>query len=94
MSSSSRCVEDTIARRIAVAMKPHGGRIPGLIRPLQLERYGSRHIRCLSARTGCMIMLLPPLRRTQLTVRTPRAIGEPAAKQEFKGEDTVPRGIA
>ena len=45
MSSPCLYAEDTIARCIAVAMKPLGGRKPGLIRPLRLVRCGSKRVR-------------------------------------------------
>ena len=45
MSSPCRCAEAIIARSIAMAMKPHGGKMPALIRPSPPARYGWRRIR-------------------------------------------------
>jgi hypothetical protein len=45
MSSPCPCVEGTIARYIAVAMKPRGGGKPCLIRPLLPAHCGSKRIR-------------------------------------------------
>jgi hypothetical protein len=44
MSLLFRYVGDIIGRSIAVAMKPRGGRRPGLIRRSRLERCGSKRI--------------------------------------------------
>ena len=49
MSSPCRCAAAIIARSIAVAMKPHGGKRPALIRPSLPARCGWRRIRCRQA---------------------------------------------
>ena len=46
MSSPCRCAAAIIARSIAVAMKPHGGKMLALIRPSLPARCGWRRIRC------------------------------------------------
>jgi len=54
MSSPCRCVEDTIARFIAMAMKRRGGRKPALIRQLPPVRCGSKRIRWRRAWPDCL----------------------------------------
>ena len=52
MSSPCRCAGAIIARLIAVAMKPHGGKMLALIRPSLPVHCGLRPIRCRALRTN------------------------------------------
>ena len=51
MSSPCRCAGAIIARPIAVATKPHGGKMPASIQPSPPGLYGLRPIRCREVRT-------------------------------------------
>ena len=52
MSSPCRCAGAIIARSIAVAMKPHGGKMLALIRPSLPAHCGWRRIPCRQLRTN------------------------------------------
>jgi hypothetical protein len=68
MSSPCPYAEGTIARCTAVAMKLHGGRMPGLIRPSPPARCGLRRIRWRQVRVGCRFMSWTLWRLTRRTL--------------------------
>jgi hypothetical protein len=75
MSLPSRCVADTIARSIALAMKLPGGRMSVLIRPSLLERYGWKRTRCRQFQTKRESKTRPRESSTTAIGKAPGIIG-------------------
>ena len=59
MSSRCHCAGDIIARSIVTAMKPHGGRLSGLIRPSQPVCSGSRRVHCRQTGHRALMQKIP-----------------------------------
>jgi len=80
MSSRRRSAAAIIARSIAVATKPHGGKMLALIRPALPVRFGWRRIRCRQVRTKWAAKARPPLPLSALIRETPSVIGRSKAE--------------
>ena len=78
MSSPCRCAGAIIAKPIAAAMKPHGGKMPALIRPSPPELCGWRPIPCRQFRTRWTSIDRPPRPASAPIREIPRAIGRSA----------------
>ena len=84
MSSPSRYAEDIIVSFTAAAMKPHGGEMPGSIRPRRHAHYGLTHIPCRLAKVTGLLMpgKLQPVTRWIGSLEGNQRTGPPNAAQK------------
>ena len=89
---------DTIAESTAAAMKPHGGRTPGLIRSSRLARCGLKRIRYRGVRANLPVdPAAPAVAGTpdQLNERSERRVGGRRCNRKTKSvAETVSQAVA
>ena len=77
MNSPSLCVGAIIARRTAVAMKPHGGKKQALIRPFRPVFSGSKVIHCREQAVNAVEHLIDRVtKRSQIWMLAPNDLLE------------------
>jgi hypothetical protein len=98
MNSPCRYVAGTIASFTAAAMKPNGGRAPGLIRPARPARCGSKRIRCRQPQTARAVMPPNPQpfdRRIASIPKYDRRVGNHSThRKKTSSQSTVSHGVA